>query len=177
MNSHNIPRKTSLPVLKSTRLLDQLREQIRYLHYSLRTEEAYVYWVKNFIRFHSLKHPRDMGQAEIEAFLSYLATQRKVSVSMPHALDSKYFKAGQTWNWHWVFAQATVSTDPRSKTVRRHHAYDQTFQRAFKQAVQAALNLSFARIKTCYVNQGRCHYDQCRLPTGRHLEGANTWVH
>ena len=40
MNSHNNSRKTSMPVLKSTRLLDQLREQIRYLHYSLRTEEA-----------------------------------------------------------------------------------------------------------------------------------------
>ena len=77
MNSHNIPRKTSVPVFKSTRLLDQLREQIRYLHYSLRTEEAYVYWVKNFIRFHGLKHPRDLGQAEIESFLTYLATQRK----------------------------------------------------------------------------------------------------
>ena len=62
-----------MPVFKSTRLLDQLREQIRYLHYSLRTEEAYVYWVKNFIRFHGLKHPRDMGQAEIESFLTSLA--------------------------------------------------------------------------------------------------------
>ena len=273
MNSHNIPRKTSMPVFQSTRLLDQLREQIRYLHYSLRTEEAYVYWVKKFVRFHGLKHPRDMGQAEVEAFLTYLATQRKVSVSthrqalsallflyqkvlgvalpwmdalarpvpkkripvvltrsevqavlgklegqhkllasllygcglrlleglrlrvkdvdfdhnvivvrdakggkdrvvmlphslvpalkdqflqshalwtqdraqqlpgveMPHALDAKYPKAGQTWAWHWVFAQSTVSTDPRSKLVRRHHAYDQTFQRAFKQAVQSAL--------------------------------------
>jgi len=77
MNSHNTPRKTSVPAFKSTRLLDQLREQIRYLHYSLRTEEAYVYWVKNFIRFHGLKHPRDMGQAEIESFLTYLATPRK----------------------------------------------------------------------------------------------------
>jgi site-specific recombinase XerD len=81
MNSHNIPGKTSTPAFRSTRLLDQLREQIRYLHYSLRTEEAYVYWVKNFVRFHRLKHPRDMGQAEVEAFLTYLATQRKVSVS------------------------------------------------------------------------------------------------
>ena len=262
-----------MPVFQSTRLLDQLREQIRYLHYSLRTEEAYVYWVKKFVRFHGLKHPRDMGQAEVEAFLTFLATQRQVSVSthrqalsallflyqkvlgvalpwmdelarpvpkkripvvltrsevqavlgmlegqhrllasllygcglrlleglrlrvkdvdfdrnviivrdakggkdrvvmlphslvpalkdqfrqshalwtkdraqnlpgveMPHALDAKYPKAGQTWGWHWVFAQSTVSTDPRSRVVRRHHAYDQTFQRAFKQAVQAAL--------------------------------------
>ena len=70
-----------MPVFQSTRLLDQLRAQIRYLHYSLRTEEAYVYWVKKFVRFHGSKHPRDMGQAEVEAFLTYLATQRKVSVS------------------------------------------------------------------------------------------------
>jgi integron integrase len=273
MNSHKNSRKTSTPAPKSTRLLDQLREQIRYLHYSLRTEEAYVYWVKKFIHFHQMQHPRSMGQAQVEAFLSYLAVERKVSVSthrqalsallflyqkvlgmelswmddlarpvpkkripvvltrsevqavlgklegqhkllasllygcgmrlmeglrlrvkdidfdrnvivvreakggkdrvvmlpqsltaalkdqcrqsrdlwmqdraaqvagveMPHALDAKYPKAGQTWAWHWVFAQATLSTDPRSKTVRRHHAYDQTFQRAFKQAMQAAL--------------------------------------
>jgi integrase len=79
MNSHNNSRKTSAPVFKSTRLLDQLREQIRYLHYSLRTEEAYVYWVKKFIYFHQLKHPRDMGQ--VEAFLTYMAVERKVSVS------------------------------------------------------------------------------------------------
>ena len=60
-----------MPVFKSTRLLDQLRDQICYLHYSLRTEEAYLYWVKKFIRFHSLKHPRAMGQAEIEAFFDF----------------------------------------------------------------------------------------------------------
>jgi len=65
--------------------------------------------------------------------------QQLPGVEIPHALDAKYPKAGQTWAWHWVFAQATVSTDPRSKTVRRHHAYDQTFQRAFKLALQAAL--------------------------------------
>ena len=273
MNSYNSSRKTSIPVLRSTRLLDQLREQIRYLHYSLRTEEAYVYWVKKFIRFHQMRHPRDMGQPEVEAFLTMLAVQRKVSASThrqalsallflyqkvfglelawmddlarpvprkripvvltraevqallgklegqhkllasllygcglrlmeglrlrvkdvdfdrsvvivrdakggkdrvvmlphsivpalkdqfrqshviwahdraqqlpgvetPHALDAKYPKAGQTWAWHWMFAQPTLSTDPRSKIVRRHHAYDQTFQRAFKHALQVAL--------------------------------------
>ena len=79
MNSHNNSRKTSTPVFKSTRLLHQLREQIRYLHYSLRTEEAYVYWVKKFIYFHQLKHPRDMAQAD--AFLTHMAVERKVSVS------------------------------------------------------------------------------------------------
>jgi hypothetical protein len=58
MNSHNSSRKTSTPVLKSTRLLDQLPVQIRYLHYSLSAVEAAVYWVKNFIHFDDKRHPR-----------------------------------------------------------------------------------------------------------------------
>ena len=64
--------KTHMPALQSARILDQLRERIRYLHYSLRTEEAYVYWAKAFIRFHKLRHPADMGKPEIEAYLMWL---------------------------------------------------------------------------------------------------------
>lgn len=67
------------PRFSSTRLLDQLRERARYLHYSLSTEKAYLYWVRFFIRWHGMKHPRDMGAPELESFLSMLATQRKVS--------------------------------------------------------------------------------------------------
>ena len=63
------------------RLLDQLRRQIRYLHYSIRTEQAYVHWVRSFVRFHGLRHPAELGAAEVEAFLSWLATDRQVSVS------------------------------------------------------------------------------------------------
>jgi len=70
-----------LPPLQSARLLDQVRERIRYLHYSLRTEQAYVHWVRAFVRFHKLRHPRDMGQSEVEAFLSWLAADRQVAVS------------------------------------------------------------------------------------------------
>jgi hypothetical protein len=62
MNSHKNSRKTSIPVFKSTRLLDPLRTQIRYRHYSLRTEEAYACWLQKFIRFPALQHPRNMGQ-------------------------------------------------------------------------------------------------------------------
>jgi integrase len=69
------------PPLLSLRLLDQVRERSRYLHYSLATEKAYLYWVRFFIRWHGLRHPRDMGAAEAEAFLTMLATQRKVSSS------------------------------------------------------------------------------------------------
>ena len=67
--------------LKSTRLLDQLRERIRYAHYSLRTEKVYLYWVRLFIRFHKLRHPKDMGAREVEAFLTFLANDRHVSPS------------------------------------------------------------------------------------------------
>lgn len=63
------------------KLLDRLRQQIRVRHYSLRTEETYVQWVRRFILFHQKRHPRDMGKDEIEAFLTYLAQQRSVSAS------------------------------------------------------------------------------------------------
>jgi integron integrase len=61
------------------RLLDALRDQIRYMHYSLRTEEAYVHWVRAFIRFHELRHPSELAQPEVEAFLTWLATDRQVA--------------------------------------------------------------------------------------------------
>ncbi len=72
------PRK---PVLLSVRLIDQVKERIRYLHYSLSTEKVYIYWVKFFIRWHGVRHPREMGAREVEAFLTMLATERKVSAS------------------------------------------------------------------------------------------------
>ena len=70
-----------MTIVPPVRLLDQLRQQIRYLHYSIRTEEAYVHWVRAFVRFHGLKHPADLGGADVEAFLCWLATERSVSVS------------------------------------------------------------------------------------------------
>ncbi|ALX98896.1 Integron integrase IntIPac [Acinetobacter baumannii] len=70
-----------LPPLRSVKVLDQLRERIRYLHYSLPTEQAYVNWVRAFIRFHGVRHPATLGSSEVEAFLSWLANERKVSVS------------------------------------------------------------------------------------------------
>ncbi len=59
-------------------------------------------------------------------------------VSVPYALERKYPRAAAAWAWHWVFPQAQTSTDPRSDIVRRHHLFEQTFQRAFKHAVAAA---------------------------------------
>lgn len=261
-----------LPPLRSPKLLDRVRERVRSLHYSLHTEQAYVHWCRAFIRFHGIRHPAEMGKAEVEAFLTWLAAERQVSpsthrqalcalvflygkvlevelpwmgeigrphvqrrlpvvlsqeelaavflrlegehrllaqllygtglriaeglqlrvkdldfahragivregkggkdrvlmlpqslvtrlreqlgrahalwaadqeqgrggVQMPDALERKYPRAGASWPWFWVFPQATHSVDPRSGVVRRHHLYAQTFQRAFKRAVQAA---------------------------------------
>jgi integron integrase len=260
------------PPSRSVRLLDQVRERVRYLHYSLRTEQCYLYWIRGFIRFHGCRHPRELGAAEVEAYLTWLVASRGVAVSthrqalsallflyqkvlgadlpwlasigrpqrqprlpvvlsaaqvarvlsllegeqrllaqllygtgmrisealqlrvkdvdfdrrtlivrhgkggkdrplmlpdtlaaalreqlarsrvlwgadqqagrggvqMPDALDRKYPRAGASWAWFWVFPQAGLSTDPRSGVVRRHHLYDQTFQRAFRRAVLRA---------------------------------------
>jgi integron integrase len=281
------------------RLLDLLRLQIRYMHYSLQTERAYVHWVRAFIRFHGLRHPAELSGAEVESFLSWLASERQVApathkqalsallflyqkvlgqrvpwmdeigrpqrqarlpvvlshdevtrllaalgappraaspsavataavmqlfgqllygtgmrlaeglrlrvkdidfdrraivvregkggkdrvvmlpaslepalreqltrghqlwaadraagvpgVMLPGALARKYPRAALSWAWFWVFPQATLSVDPRSRplgtdtpddapppVVRRHHLYDQTFQRAFQRALREA---------------------------------------
>jgi integron integrase len=261
--------------------------QIRYMHYSLRTEEAYVHWVRAFIRYHGLRHPADLSGPEVEAFLTWLATERRVApsthkqalsallflyqkvlhqrmpwmddigrpqrqerlpvvlshdevarlfaalaavpvlqlfgqllygtgmrmmeglrlrvkdidfdrraivvregkggkdrvvmlpaalegplraqlaqahqlwaadraagvagVQVPFALERKYPRAAVSWAWFWVFPQATLSVDPRSRPLgdgdncstrvpvtRRHHLFEQAFQRAFKRAAQQA---------------------------------------
>jgi site-specific recombinase XerD len=62
-------------------LLDQVREAVRVRHYSLRTEETYVGWIRQFILFHGKRHPSEMGQAEISRFLTHLAVKRQVSAS------------------------------------------------------------------------------------------------
>ena len=71
----------ALPPLQSERLLDQVRERVRYLHFSIRTEQAYVHWARAFVRFHGLRHPTEMGAVEVESFLSWLAAERRVAVS------------------------------------------------------------------------------------------------
>ncbi len=70
-----------LPLPEPPKLLDRLRHSIRVRHYSPRTEECYVLWVERFIRFHRLRHPREMGRAEIEMFLTDLAVHQHVSAS------------------------------------------------------------------------------------------------
>jgi integron integrase len=63
------------------KLLDQVRDALRVRHYSYRTEQSYVDWIKRYILFHDKRHPREMGSAEIEAFIAFLANERHVAAS------------------------------------------------------------------------------------------------
>ncbi|PSB05853.1 integron integrase [filamentous cyanobacterium CCP1] len=254
------------------RLLDQVRQSIRLKHFSLKTEKSYVYYIRDFILFHSKRHPKEMGVDEIRAYLSHLATDRRVaastqtvalsallflyrqvlqvelpyideierakrpervpvvltrsevkqilthldgvehlvvsllygsgmhlmeglrlrvkdidfeyqqitvrdgkgskdrvtmlpnfcieplrhqlrkakslhqqdsamgygSVELPYALERKYPNANREWGWQFVFPSWKRSLDPRTQIVRRHHLYEQSVQRAVKQAIRQA---------------------------------------
>ena len=63
------------------RLMEQVRGEIRTRHYSRRTEDAYVHWIRRFIVFHGRRHPRDLGASEISAFVTWLAVERRVAAS------------------------------------------------------------------------------------------------
>ena len=77
---------------KPPKLLDQLRDRLRIKHYSLRTEQAYIQWVKRYIHFHNTRHPTEMGKPELEAFLTFLAVERKVaSATQGQALAALLF--------------------------------------------------------------------------------------
>jgi len=77
---------------KPPKLLDQVRETLRTKHYSYRTEQTYVDWIKRFIIFHNKRHPKEMGVEEVQAFIVYLANERSVSASTQNqALSSIVF--------------------------------------------------------------------------------------
>lgn len=86
------------------KLLDQVRLHIRTRHYSIRTEEAYIAWIKDFILFHGKRHPDQMGAPDVSSYLSYLATQRHVaSATQNQALAALLFLykdvLGQPLDW------------------------------------------------------------------------------
>jgi len=94
---------------QSRRLLDQVREVIHYKHYSLKTEQAYLYWIRFFVRWHGRngqwRHPRDMGGPELTQFLTMLANDRHVSVSTHNqALSALLFMYREvlTINMPWL---------------------------------------------------------------------------
>lgn len=70
--------RTHKPQVK---LLDRVRDAIRVRHYSIRTEEAYVGWIRRYIKFHNLRHPEEMGEGELMSFLTHLAVEGNVTPS------------------------------------------------------------------------------------------------
>jgi len=74
------------------RLREQVRAVMRSHHYSIRTEKSYWYWIRYFIRFHKLRHPLEMGATEVNAFLTWLAVERKVAAATQNlALNALVF--------------------------------------------------------------------------------------
>jgi integron integrase len=77
----HVAHETAPPGPPKPRLLDRVREALRTRHYSRRTEEAYVAWIRRYILFHGKRHPGEMGAPEITRFLTALAVERKVAAS------------------------------------------------------------------------------------------------
>ncbi|MEJ2151606.1 MAG: integron integrase [Gemmatimonadota bacterium] len=91
-----VPEPTTEAASKPPRLLEQVRAAIRMHGYSPRTEKAYIGWIRRFVRFHGTRHPRELGEAEVTAFLTHLAVERKVSASTQNqALSALLFLYGK----------------------------------------------------------------------------------
>lgn len=114
------------------KLLDQVRALIRTMHYSIRTEEAYVNWIRRFILFHKKRHPSQMGKGEIEEFLTHLAVDRRVAASTQSQAKSallflyqKFLKLEVEWLKDVVAAKQpqrlpTVLTVEEARTLLSH---------------------------------------------------------
>jgi hypothetical protein len=79
------------------KLLDQVRDAIHLKHYSIRTEQAYIGWIKRYIFFHGVRHPTEMGVPEVEAFLTYLAVKKNVAASTQNQAFSPW-ALGPVWS-------------------------------------------------------------------------------
>src|SRR6266705_1419797 len=80
------------PDQSEPKLLDRVRQLMRLRHYSLRTEEAYIGWIRRYILFHGKRHPRDLGESDIAKFLSSLAVEGRVAASTQNqALNALLF--------------------------------------------------------------------------------------
>jgi len=80
------------------KLLDIMRDKIRVKHYSIKTENVYIYWAKKYILFHNKRHPKEMGKKEIEQFLTHLAKQNLSPTSQNQAFYGIIFLYEQVLN-------------------------------------------------------------------------------
>jgi hypothetical protein len=104
----------------SPKLFDQVRQVLRVRHYAYETEKSYIHWIKRFIAFHHMKPPREMGAAEVEAFLTYLAVNLKVAPSTQNqALSALIADRSQNWR-SWNRSSAMAHRSPTS-SIRYEH--------------------------------------------------------
>lgn len=102
---------------QSPTLLNKVREVLRLKHYSVKTEESYIHWIKRYLRFHQLRHPRELGAAEVEAFLTHLAVAQKVAASTQNqALSALLFLYREVLQINLTIQFETLSAK-KSKTV------------------------------------------------------------
>ena len=86
------------------KLLDEVRRVIRLKHYSIRTEQSYCEWIKRFILFSGKRHPRELGEVEVTAFLSHLAADLNVAASTQNqALSAILFLYGEVLDLNRAF--------------------------------------------------------------------------
>jgi integron integrase len=97
---------------KGKKLLDQYRDALRIRHYSPRTEDTYIQWVRNYILFHNKRHPKEMGIPEIGQYLIHLATKQQVAASTPSSSSIVTF-----FTLAWMKPASTSSAPQRGKTV------------------------------------------------------------
>ena len=105
---------------RAPRLLDQLREELRVRHLSLRTEDAYVDWARRFILFHGKRHPQEMGAAEVSAFLGHLAVERHVSASTQNQAKAALlflYRVGLGVDLPWLDQVVQAKRSPRVPVV------------------------------------------------------------
>jgi integron integrase len=103
--------------------MDQVREALRTRHYSLRTEQSYVQWIRRYIYFHQKRHPNEMGKAEITAFLTHLAVNRHVSASTQNqALSAILFLYKEVLNKkvEWLDGVVRAKKRKRLPVVLKH---------------------------------------------------------
>jgi len=109
----------SIPA-KPVRLLDSVRHTLRLRHYSHRTEQSYIHWIRRYIFFHNKKHPKEMGADHVTAFLSHLAVDRKVSPSTQNqALSALLFLYKQVLeiNLPWLDSVVRAKRKPHLPVV------------------------------------------------------------
>lgn len=118
MYSINSPCRHDSPVPTSHQVLAHLRERLRYLHYSLQTEKNYVYWSRWFIRWHGMRHPKEMGGNPVEAFMLMLANERKVAPSTRRqALSALSFLYKEVLDVDLPWVQEMGRPVPRKRTL------------------------------------------------------------